>query len=102
MSANQTLAQILGPPQSQGDQNAKDILNQSMAFTNPPPQQDQKYDYTLEDINKMTYLEMKAIDTKEKDRLLKKFKLKPEQWDTLLKSKKQADTPKKKVEIKID
>jgi len=104
VSANQTLAQILGPPQSQGDQNAKDVLNQSMSFSKPPPPQEQKYDYTLEDINKMTYLEMKAIndDTKEKDRLLKKFKITLEQWKEVLKSKKPADTPKKKVEIKID
>ena len=52
----------------------------------------------------MTYLEMKAIndDTKEKDRLIKKFKITAEQWKEVLKSKKPADTPKKKVEIKID
>ena len=75
-----------------------------MSFSNPPPQQQEQKDYTMEDINSMTYLEMKAIndDSTERDRLIKKFKIKPEQWKEVLKSKKPADTPKKKVQIKID
>ena len=101
VSANQILGQILGPPQSQGEQNAKDVLNQSMSFSKPPPQQDQKYDYTNEDINKMTYLEMKNIDQDktERDRLIKKIKLTPEKWKEVIKSKKTKDTPTKKDKL---
>ena len=103
VSASTILAQNLGPPQSQGDPNAKDTLNINLPKSPQPPKpkpQDQKHDYTREDLQKMTYNELVTLDSdrQERDRVLKSLGIHIQDWKDAITALRPANL--KKVTIK--
>jgi hypothetical protein len=98
VSASTILAQNLGPPQSQGDPNAKDTLNINLPRS--PQQPEQKRDYTFDDLSKMSYNKLVILDKNktERDRILNNLGISKQDWKDAIIALRPASL--KKVSIK--